>query len=334
MPWTRSLSPLVLPLLLAASACGSTDNEGPRTDPTGVESEQEPTTGFDPPPPPDGYTRIVAPVMTGLEPGSDVSHCQYVTAPSDHDIDILDLRGYQSEGGHHSVAYSTTMTAPVGQSLVCDEGDNLIGGFLGGLGGEAGSGAPLPEGVAFRLPAGSAIMLNTHFLNTTDKTIDGETVLDILFAEVEPDRKIASLFSNGSLDFQVPPGGESDYVAACTMPIDMEFIMFSNHMHDYGTSAVTEVVRAGGGEPELVHADPEWSYEMQFNADFTRWDIGAPLTVKAGDTLRTRCTWQNAGDQTLAFPREMCFGIGFFISDGSTSPVCLDGAWLDRGINE
>ena len=35
-------------------------------------------------------------------------------------------------------------------------------------------------------------------------------------------------------------------------------------------------------------------------------------------------------DAALAFPREMCFGIGFFLSDGASAPVCLNGAWRER----
>lgn len=285
--------------------------------------------GFDPPPPSSGYTRIVAPVMRDLPPGSDVMHCQYVHAPFDRDMDVLDVQGYQSLGGHHAVAYATALAEPVGTSRPCNGEDNMSAGFLGGIGGEGGGGVELPAGVAFRLPKGSSIMLNTHFLNTSDQAVDGHSVVDFDFVEADDDRMIASIFSNGNFGFKVPAGGAADAMAECTMPRDMQFILFTNHMHDYGAHAKTEVVRADGSI-ELVHEDPHWTYEMQFNADYSQWSIDSPLKVAQGETLRTHCNWRNTSDAELEFPREMCFGIGFFLSDGSSSPVCFDGSWVER----
>jgi hypothetical protein len=284
---------------------------------------------WDPPAAPAGYTRIEAPTMENLEPGSDVMYCQYVHAPFDRDLDVLDVSGHQSLGGHHSVAYATTMSVPVGTSRPCNNDDNLASGFLGGTGGEGGASVKLPEGMAFRLPKGNSIMLNTHFLNTTENTIDGYSVLDFKFAEVDQGRMVAGLFSNGNVGFKLEPKAETDALAACKMKRDMQFIMFTNHMHDQGSHAKTELEHADG-RVELVHEDPTWSFEMQFNASYSVWTVAEPLTVYAGETLRTSCHWRNATDAEMAFPREMCFGVGFFVSDGTSSPVCLDGSWLDR----
>jgi hypothetical protein len=107
-------------------------------------------------------------------------------------MDILSVGGYQSKMGHHIVAFASTADVPVGTSRLCQGEDNFSGAFLGGVGGEAGTGNVLPEGVAFRLPKGSGIMLNTHFLNTWETTMDGHGVIDIEFSEVDPSRRIAS----------------------------------------------------------------------------------------------------------------------------------------------
>jgi hypothetical protein len=277
----------------------------------------------------DGYTRFTAPVMEDLAPGADVTHCQYIQAPLDRDIDVLDAEGYQSEGGHHAVAFASRLDAPLGTNRVCTDEDNLAqGSFLGGVGGEAGGGTKLPPGVAFRLPKGSSLMLSTHFLNTTDRPLDGHAVVDIKFAEVDPARSIATMFVNGSARFQIPANGPADALAECTMKDTMQVIMFTNHMHDHGAFAKTEIVRADGSV-ELAHEDPKWTYEMQFKAVYSRWPVEEPLTLVPGDVVRTRCHWENKTATDVQFPREMCFGIGFFLSDGNSSPTCLDGQWVD-----
>jgi len=202
----------------------------------------------------------------------------------------------------------------------------LQGSFLGGAGGEGTGGVKLPEGVAFRLPKGSSILVNTHFL----KTIEGHSVLDFKFAEVSADRKIASLFANGNLRFKIAANATGYATADCVLPRDIDFILFSNHMHDHGASALTHLTRGPGGAVDLVHADPNWTYEMQFNAEFAQWPVNQPLRMAAGDTLHTECNWTNTTAEAIAFPREMCIGFGYFLSDGSSSPVCMDGAWIER----
>jgi hypothetical protein len=286
------------------SGCGSSsdDSNGPGPDRS--------TQGF--PREKDGYTRIVAPAVTDLEPGADVMHCQYVMAPFDRDMDILSVEGYQSKFGHHSIAYATTADVPLGTTRPCQEADLMSGAFLGGIGGEAGTDIGLPDGVAFRLPKGNGILLNTHFLNVSTETVTGDTVLDILFSEVDESRRVANMFVNITFNFEIGARAEAQALAERTMTNDMDFIMFTNHMHDYGARAITELTRADGSVMQ-VHEDPSWNYEMQFNANYSRWDVAQPLRMNKGDVVRTRCEWANPTDAALAFPREMCVGVGFYL---------------------
>ena len=100
-------------------------------------------------------------------------------------------------------------------------------------------------------------------------------------------------------------------------------------MHDHGVRAKTELIRADGSV-QLVHEDPAWTYEMQFNAEFSQWPMEEPLMIAKGEKLRTHCSWLNDTADAIGFPREMCFGVGFFLSDGSSAPVCIDGRWIPR----
>jgi hypothetical protein len=289
---------------LFVTGCGSS-SDGP-----GGPAPDQTTQGF--PPPKEGYKRLIAPAMPDLAPGADIMHCQYVMSAFDRDMDILAVEGYQSTFGHHSIAYATTADLPVGTTRPCQEADMMSGAFLGGIGGEAGTDIGLPDGVAFRLPKGNGILLNTHFLNVSNETITGDTVLDIKFSEVDLNRRVANMFVNITFNFEVGARGRGEALAERTMGDDLEFIMFTNHMHDYGARAITELTRADGSV-ELVHEDPSWTYEMQFNANYSRWDLAQPLRMNKGDVIRTRCEWENPTDAALAFPREMCVGVGFYL---------------------
>ncbi|HVU05083.1 MAG TPA: hypothetical protein VHE30_25210 [Polyangiaceae bacterium] len=309
-------------------ACGADPKSSAPSAPSGTTE----TTTFEVPPLKAGYTRIVAPVVEGIEAGGDSIQCQYVLEPFDRDMDVLDVVGYQSKGGHHATAYAVRNGAAVGTSRECNEVDNTsIGGFLGGVGGEAGGKAKLPDGVVFRLTKGSSIMLNAHFLNTTLDSIDGQTVLDVKFAEVDPSRLVASIFVNFTSNFTVAAQTKTTADAVCTVPKDMKLLSFTNHMHTYGVRSNTSLVNpaAGGAAPTDVHTDALWTSDMQFNPVFTEWTVADPLLVQKGDVLTTHCEWENGTTNPVNFPDEMCVGFGFFLADTPASPLCLDGTWTE-----
>lgn len=303
---------------LANVGCGSDD------------ASREESGAFNPPPAPSGYTRLVAPLIEGIEPGTDVQFCQIIYGAQDRDLDILDVKGFQSRSSHHAVAYAVADPGPVGSSAPCGDSDSMAGVYVGGIGGEGGGGMTMPEGSAFRLPKHHGILLNAHFVNNSRTTLSGETILDVQFAEVDPTRKVMSLFTNMDLGFALTPGATTQSETACTFPRDMEFLMVGNHMHHRGRTVTTELVRAAG-TTEVLREDPDWTPEMEYRAPFSLWTISSPLVVKKGDTVRTRCTWMNETADTLRFPSEMCIGIGFFLSDGTSSPTCVNGAWLENG---
>jgi hypothetical protein len=271
----------------------------------------------------------VAPVVTAIAPGADMMFCQYIQAPLDRDIDILDVQGYQSKDGHHAVAFASTATTPVGSTSPCTEAENVSQGtFLGGTGGEGGGGVKLPDGVAFRLPKGNSILVNAHFLNTGAKPVDGQSVLDFKFAEVTPGRKVASLFSNINMGFKSSTNSTAQAVADCTQPRDIDFLCLHNHMHDFG-SARSRMSSQEGSTVELVHRD---DVDVRNAVPGGDDELAAdhPFRVVAGDTLHTECNWANTTAETVAFPREMCVGVGYFLSDGSSTALCMDGKWIDR----
>jgi len=277
-----------------------------------------------------------------------VTHCQYLMAPFDRDMDIAHVGGYQSKFGHHAVAfaYGGDGSLETGAEVPCmgsefqveatpggASGQQLSGGtFLGGVGGEGASAQTLPEGVAFRLKAGQGILLNLHYINTGNNAIDGDAVVDIEFVEADPNRKIAALFLNLNGAFTVTPRTQTESSTSCVAKSEVKLVMMSNHMHEYGIAARTEVVRAGTSEVEVLRDDPTWAFEKQFNPDYTMWPADDPFVLRVGDTLRTSCTWHNSTSESLTFPREMCIGAGFALASGDdpTAPVCFQGNWLGR----
>jgi hypothetical protein len=293
----------------------------------GTDSRSQYVANFDPPDPPPGYTRFVTPTMKGIAPGDNLEYCQWVSGPADVAQDVLDLTGLQSATGHHVVLYATSATQfAVGETHICTEQDTVPISFVGAIGGEgtSSSAAKLPDGLYFRLQAGQALMINTHWLNATDEPVDGQAVIDVKFAPASDQRQTADLFANTGVRFKLASGTNS-YDASCVLEQDMNFAMVGNHMHTHGTAAFSELIRPDGTKAMLAE-DTTWAYDQQFNPKYNMFSLANPVVAHVGDTVHTHCEWQNTEDKPLTFPDEMCVGIGFYFpSRGQIG--CVDGVW-------
>jgi hypothetical protein len=288
-----------------------------------------PIAGFDPGPVPAGFVRYMTPPLAGIAPGGDVLACQWLSDPLTADEDVLAVRGAQSKLGHHVVLYATMDAEAVGTTRPCTSADMAEMRFLGFVAGEAGpsSAGVLPDGVVVRVPAGMALLANVHFVNASRAPIDGQAAIDVRLADADPSRTTAGFFVNTTLKLDVKPMQRATSDVVCKAPRDLPMLLMANHMHGAGTSASTEVIHADGSSDALV-VDPAWSTEQEFDPAWTRWPLASPFLIRAGETVHTRCTWENATGTELEFPDEMCAGLGFFLGDGS-QVACVDGATTD-----
>lgn len=306
-------------LVGALAGCGGTEQGG-------TDAPSEFIEGLNPPPVAEGYERYVTPVIHDIQPGEDGIWCQYLSGAFDQDMDVIDVMGEQSTGGHHLIFYATSNIAPVGTTRECSDADMLSLHFLGGIGGE-GAGAvadALPSSAVFRIPKGYALMSNTHFLNTSAKTMDGQGYLDLKLAPADATKTAASMFVNINSNVLVPAHQSATLEANCPVQEDLKMFAFGNHMHEKGKSIYTEIIHADGTK-ELLRTDETWNEEMVFNPKFNIWSVEQPVWFRKGDTIHTHCEWNNDTTEDRAFPTEMCVGFGIFL--GGSELHCIDGVW-------
>jgi hypothetical protein len=321
---------LLVALSLGLAACSNMDGAGPMSGPDtskpGPGMSKPPPDMSNPPPdtskPAEGYTRF-SPEPIELAAGEEGIWCQWVAGPAEADTDIVDITGEQLFPGHHAILFATPMGEPAGTTRLCNDADQAQMKLLGGVGGE-GSGTAFPTGAVVRLKKGQSLMMNTHYLNTSDKKVMGRATLDVKLAEPSPDHVLASFFGAVGLKFALMPQSESTLDVTCVLPRDIKLIDWSNHMHDLGVKIHSEVIHADSTAEDLQR-DQTWQYEWQFNPPRRKWPVDAPHVLKAGDTLHTQCNWKNTSAEMLTFPREMCVASGFFL--GEEDLFCVDGNW-------
>lgn len=279
--------------------------------------------GFKPPQVAKGYTRYVTPTIQQLDPGDDLMFCQWIAAPSDVDRQVVDTKGFQSLGGHHVALYATSEIEDVGTSRLCTTRDMLTVNFVGAVGAEGVSSVALPDGFAFNVPKGMALMTNTHYINTTDSPIEGQSVVDVKFGDpAHPMQGAGNVAVNNDM-FSIPAGETYTYDAYCQAKQQMSFFMWANHMHEWGSHVESDVIHANGTRTILA-IDDTWSKDLTFNPSWTRWDVSQPLVVAPGDWFHVQCTWDNTTSNALTFPTEMCVSTGFTLEDMPQS-ICEGG---------
>jgi hypothetical protein len=321
----RSAAPAVVLLAVAIPACSGTATKSASSVPRDA-GGAAPATG--PGPLRDGYQRFWTPPVT-VAPGDSAIWAQWVGPPLAEDTDVLDVTGWQPSGGNHALMYATTDIQPVGTSHAWAGSDQLPSRMVGGIGGETGANAKLPAGVVFRIKHGSALMVQTHYLNAGSTSMTVQTALDVKLAPVDTTKRVASLFASTSPNVNVAASGTTTMDVSCHVQSDLRFLMTSNHMHEWGVAVFTERLDPTSGIASDVKRDAYWNTEWEFNPNFTHYSVDNPFVIPTGTTLHTQCTWSNSTGASLTFPKEMCVFVGFILGDSDIT--CVDDQWLAAG---
>lgn len=179
----------------------------------------------------------------------------------------------------------------------------------------------LPEGVAFPMRTGQRWAIDYHSLNFYDKPMRTNAGYEV---GLVPEDEVEHWAGAGMFDtapFSLPPG-DSHIVVDCAFENDVTILNVAGHMHDYGTSFVTELVRTDGTR-EVVYEVSEWTPELKTGSRSIYFPPGE-LEVKAGDRFVTTCRWHNFHDEWLPYPAEMCTTnfVGYPLEEGM---LCLTG---------
>ncbi|HMY17163.1 MAG TPA: hypothetical protein PKA58_12645 [Polyangium sp.] len=298
---------------LALTGCGSESTNQPPPGPATVDEFAVI------PAVPDGAVQYDFPEQI-VQPGADVQTC-YFLDPVKEDTFIKALDSYQGRFGHHLILFRSEKPEPVGLVRDCTSVQDMVN-LLPVISSINFGLQEFPAGMAIRVPAGTQLVLQQHIVNTSENAIrlhDAVHVRTVPQAEVQI---LAGFYGLSDLDFVLPPHKEYTSNWECQAPRDMNLLMIGPHMHEWGKSFVAQVGPADN--LQTVIDIPEWRAEMRDKAPVTHYSKDAPLPLKQGDLIRTKCVWNNTEAESLIFPYEMCatFGYYFPAPEGSEVWTC------------
>lgn len=314
----RALLPVGL-LGLVLFACSSSDSNAPEA----AAPEQALLPGFAPPAPKSGELRVYAPLVKNIQPGADITWCDYIANPFNREVDVVQSRGYQSKSGHHAILMEVPGAEErLGISRECLDADMTNARFLAG--GSDGIGEfKIPEGIGFRIKQGSVLMVQTHWINASNKALDGQTVFNVQALPPDPKRQPAQLFAATTTSVDLPAHGPAHASTSCTIQSDLQFFTIGGHAHEWGKNVRLTIERKGATETLY---DQPWEPHFQSDPPLKYFEAKAPLVLHAGDVLHVDCDFSNDTDAEIHFPREMCVGLGFYFP-GTSDIHCVNGQW-------
>lgn len=277
------------------------------------------------PAPPTNGVQVITPIVKGLAPSSDKEMCTWTDVITDHDIDVKSTLSYQTEPpGHHVVLYYTFDKQPAGTTRECTGADMETFRFLLAAG-RSGDTSTAPGNLVFHVPAGAQLVVNHHYLNATDQTLDGQSVINVNYAD--PGGTYVHAASLAFTDTSISlPQGVSSWDINCTMQKAMKAWEVFPHMHQWGQKITVDFTHAGQTTRLF---DQGWDPSYQFEPPNMMFDPTSPMPLDIGDSMHIQCTWNNTTAKTMGFGLEMCVVYAATVDDTNQgSWACDGGSWV------
>ena len=155
-----------------------------------------------------------------------------------------------------------------------------------GFGVFGGSGR-VGSGVGIHIPAQSDIILQVHY-HPTGKAGNDKTLVGLYFAR-KPVKQALHWNNATSYDFRLPAGDDNIEVkASWFVPVDLEALAVSPHMHQLGHDMHMSVRLPNGANQSLIEIadwDPSWQTAYYFQK---------PIPLSAGSVVNVVAHFDNS----------------------------------------
>lgn len=251
-----------------------------------------------------------------VEPGQERYECYRKNV--DQDVFVTQIATSDAPGVHHQILALADQTEPEGVAACSSVLQSVSESWIF-VGNRSPLAFAMPAGVAYRIPAGSQLVLQTHLFNAGDAPLASSLTVDLTGIAEDDVVSLAQLVEAGSVQIDLPPGEAVTVHGTCTLAQDVSVFGLLPHMHSLGTTFQAWVDH--GGETTMLYDDAFFGEAQQF-------ERFAPVAMPKGAPLNVACTYVNSSGARVVYGSsardEMCFAIAYYYPaiDGR-APLCL-----------
>ena len=228
--------------------------------------------------------------------GPDIYRCFVIPTNLRRDVyfSAVEYRPGNRRVAHHMMAFIDTTgagrerdAAEPGPGYTSYSGAGVE--VEGDIGGWAAGNVPthLPDGIGRSLPARSDVILQVHYHPSGKPEVD-RTRLGIYFCR-KPVRQTLHWANATNTSFRLQPGQSNIEVkASWSVPVDVEALAVTPHMHQLGRDFRMSVTFPGGRSQDLLHIDswdPNWQNTYYFEKR---------ISLPKGSTVKVVAQYDNS----------------------------------------
>ncbi len=260
--------------------------------------------------------------------GGEIFRCKYmVLPPGEHDI--VRFEHEYTFGSHHILLYPTSLTPAEAAAYPADFDCTSVGelgqiGLAYGASEEPIGEQTFPDGVGLKLGSEQVVLLETHYLNASDSSLDATATVRMFESEVPVEIAAGNLFFYNYAILVPPMPGTATSEMSCDLPSPVELQFASSHMHRRGVHYTSSLFSPDGART-LLHETDDW--ESAEPATFE-----PSLQIAGGSRIEFGCDFQNDLPVTVtegesAETNEMCMFIASYWPQQSEEvEACIGGA--------
>jgi hypothetical protein len=248
--------------------------------------------------------------------------CFYTDVFSPRELAVNGAGGGQGRGGHHIIAYYADEPRPVGHHECTDEEMTNLNQIAGNAGeGDTEGILALQDNLALKVPAGKQMVLQAHYINTTDAPYTVEDTVSLQLMSPDDVFAYVNYYVTNDDSFEIPPSSNYTHTTYCRVNRALDVVLTLGHMHEDGRTYTLDIVDDAGNAMQSLR-DDTWAPSFTSHPPVSRYSVNEPLHIPAGTRLRQTCEWDNTTSRTVIFPREMCLSFMYYFPGDGEDIVC------------
>ena len=150
-----------------------------------------------------------------------------------------------------------------------------------------------PPGVALKIPAGMAIDMNSHYVNSSGQDLVGQAEANLYTVPASSVTTVASALNLNNTDITVPQGRDTTIVRTFRFSVATRIVMLTSHAHK---RLQTFVIRIAGGarNGEVVYTSTSWDHPVILT-------LTTPIVLQAGEGLTSEATYRGDPSKVVRF---------------------------------